>query len=583
MRLLNAESMELESFPDPVPENVPYAILSHTWDAEEVTFTDMQDIGVASTKPGFIKILSACQKTLDHGFRYIWIDTCCIDKSSSAELSEAINRMFRWYQDSTVCLTFLADFPRNADVEAQLPLCRWFTRGWTLQELIAPKNLLFLDQEWNLIGDKYDLGEKVEAITGISRWILDGSSPLSSVPLGQRMSWAAKRNTTREEDKAYCLLGIFDVNMPMMYGEESRAFIRLQEEILRRTSDLSIFAWQSDNTSIQYRGILAQSPAEFAYCTQIELNDDQFHFRDEISLTNRGVKIQTPLQYLGDGIYIMDLHCYRESKRLGIYLRRTQDTYMRSLPHETAQARPTGTAVTLPAPTIYLLSTVDEQTSLSILSSNTSGRSIYIQLPRGNPSFRIHSVRAVPGTYWEAHDHRFSIGSLRNFVCFVRFSVTLTPSPGWTQHLHVRSEEDTASFILVCDLAGKSQARLSLYAQTGLQSSPKPERFIDPFTNIEGYGPLGDAFSLDLLRPGPVEDRRVRMIHRDPRSNYVITAAFVNPIDPPPSVFRVLVSIFPDDNDTDLGFRGLGGPVAPHDVLPLGGQARMALSTPAAP
>jgi len=154
MRLLNALTFELESFPDPVPDDTPYAILSHTWDADEVTFTDMKDIATATGKVGFAKLQLACEKTLDYGFKYIWIDTCCIDKSSSAELSEAINRMFRWYQDSTVCFAFLADFPKDGTVDQQLRQCRWFSRGWTLQELIAPRNVLFFDQEWKLVGDK---------------------------------------------------------------------------------------------------------------------------------------------------------------------------------------------------------------------------------------------------------------------------------------------------------------------------------------------------------------------------------------------------------------------------------------------
>ena len=116
--------------------------------------------------------------------------------------------------------------------------CKWFTRGWTLQELLAPTNLIFFDKEWNLRGLKMDLEEEIEAITGINRWVLNGSTPLSTIPLAKRMSWAAGRQTTRIEDMAYCLLGIFDINMPMIYGEGSRAFIRLQEEILKKNHRL---------------------------------------------------------------------------------------------------------------------------------------------------------------------------------------------------------------------------------------------------------------------------------------------------------------------------------------------------------
>lgn len=560
MRLLNALTKELEFFPDPVPDTIPYAILSHTWEMEEVTFADMEDPGAATAKLGYAKVLSACEKTLDHGLSYIWIDTCCIDKSSSAELSEAINTMFRWYQNSAICFTFLSDFPRGGEIELQLQQCRWFTRGWTLQELIAPRNLLFFNQEWDVVGTKAELGEEVEAITGVSRWILDGSTSLSSIPLAKRMSWAAGRRTTREEDIAYCLLGIFDVNMPMIYGEGSRAFTRLQEEILRRTSDLSIFAWQSDSAVRQFRGLLAESPAEFGGCSQIELNDDQFSFRDEISLTNRGVKIQTALQYLGGDTYIMDLHCYRflpasnESERLGICLRRTQDTYLRSSPHQTARAQTAGADSTLPRP-IYLMLTADEEISRSLLHSGETARSIGISLPTSSSNFRIHNIKAVPETYWEAHDRYFSIGTLNSFVCFVRFSVTSVAT------VHYQRNEETTAFILVCDLNGK-ELRLTLYAQTGLQSSPKPERFIDPFTNIDDYGPLGDAFSLNILRPGSIEDRKVQIIHRNPRNNYVVTAGFAGST-PPANRFRVSVSVFPDNSGV-LG----GGDVKPDAPSP---------------
>lgn len=310
MRLLNTYTLELEVFPDPIPESIPYAILSHTWAKNEVTFDCMKDISIAETRTGYAKILSACLKTRDHGLQYIWIDTCCIDKSSSAELSESINSMFRWYKNATVCFAFLFDLP-TSDKAVELPVlkkCRWWTRGWTLQELIAPTNLVFFDESWNFVGTKSGLAVMIESITGISRWILDGQISLSSISLAKRMSWAATRETTRVEDKAYCLLGIFDVNIPMIYGEELKAFIRLQEAILSKTTDLSIFAWQARDGLKKHRGILAESPAEFRHCGSVELSDDQFRFRDEINLTNRGVKIRTPLKFESNSKYIMDLH-----------------------------------------------------------------------------------------------------------------------------------------------------------------------------------------------------------------------------------------------------------------------------------
>ncbi|KAK5659063.1 hypothetical protein OQA88_1151 [Cercophora sp. LCS_1] len=578
MRLLNADTLALELFPDPVPETVSYAILSHTWELEEVTFADMQDLVVASTKLGFDKIQLACQEALVRGYKYIWIDTCCIDKSSSGELSEAINSMFQWYQGSALCLTFLVDFPSDGKIDQHLQLCRWFTRGWTLQELIASKDVLFFDQRWNLIGTKATLGREIETITGISSLILNGSIPLASVPLARRMSWAAERKTTREEDQAYCLLGIFNVSMPMIYGEKSRAFIRLQEEILRRTSDLSIFAWQSNNTDTQqYRGILAQSPAEFACCAQIELNDDQFRFREEINLTNRGVRIKTPLQYLGSDTYVMDLHCSSISapnlfQRLGIYLRRAQDTYLRSSPHEIARAEPAGPRTSLPRP-IYLMSTTDDRISHPLLDSGTASRFIEIDLPSNSTDFRIHSVKAVPETYWEAHDRRFSIGTLRDFVCFVRFSITsIVTTMGYQQ------SEETTPFLLVCDLGSGNPPRLCLYAQSGLQSTLRSERFIDPFTNIEDYGPLGDAFSLDNLRPGGSHGlRSVTMVSPNLNHNYVVTATYAG-LTPP--VFRARVSISRGGTNAQADMP----PLPPdRDLDPSGGRYMLEIDVSAPP
>ena len=146
--------------------------------------------------------------------------------------------------------------------------CRYWTRGWCLQEVIAPSEVMFFDKEWLLIGSKAELKEEIEAITSIDRWVLTCSTPLSSISIAKRMSWAAARNTTLTEDMAYCLLGIFDVNMPLLYGEGPKAFVRLQEEILKKTTDLSLFAWLANEHTL-FRGGLAESPAEFRSCGKI--------------------------------------------------------------------------------------------------------------------------------------------------------------------------------------------------------------------------------------------------------------------------------------------------------------------------
>ncbi|KAK3334140.1 heterokaryon incompatibility protein-domain-containing protein [Cercophora scortea] len=261
MRLLNTETLRMEEF---FEANLPpYAILSHTWEKEEVLLPDMADLAKARQKAGFAKIKGACALARRQQYEYIWIDTCCIDKSSSAELSEAINSMYRWYQESDVCYAYLCDVVLGED----LTTSRWFTRGWTLQELIAPGAVEFYSGAWELIGTENDeaIMDAVSRVTGIDPGILSGWLELSEVSIAQKMSWASKRVTTRPEDEAYCLMGLFDVNMPLIYGEGSRAFRRLQEEIVTRCPyDQSILAWYSLSDDDYLTGsLLAHSPKVF--------------------------------------------------------------------------------------------------------------------------------------------------------------------------------------------------------------------------------------------------------------------------------------------------------------------------------
>jgi len=249
MRLLNTSTLQVESVPyDAVP---PYAILSHTWgdDNEEVSFQLLQELhsneSIGNTthhirqRSGFAKIRDSAVLAARSHYEFIWIDTCCIDKTSSAELSEAINSMFQWYRGASVCYAYLSDVLVDPDIEetrAAVRQSRWFTRGWTLQELIAPKDVQFFDGNWRPIGRKldYQFALLVSEITGIHTSALRGSSALEDESVATKMRWASRRQTTRIEDIAYCLIGIFDVNMPLLYGEGPRAFLRLQEEILKR-------------------------------------------------------------------------------------------------------------------------------------------------------------------------------------------------------------------------------------------------------------------------------------------------------------------------------------------------------------
>ena len=244
MRLLEHNSAsEFSLTKNFVGDDIPrYAILSHTWgaDTEEVTFEDLID-GTGTGKPGYDKIRFCGEQARRDGLQYSWVDTCCIDKSDSTELSEAINSMFRWYRNAAKCYVYLSDVSRHAfdanDKFNQLPWesafrkSKWFTRGWTLQELIAPASVEFFSKEGEQLGNKKSLERHVHEITGIPLRALRGS-PLSDFSVTERMLWAEKRETTRKEDKAYSLLGIFDVHMPLIYGEpREKALRRLREEI----------------------------------------------------------------------------------------------------------------------------------------------------------------------------------------------------------------------------------------------------------------------------------------------------------------------------------------------------------------
>lgn len=240
MRLLHRNNDGNISLTNDIIQDIPaYAILSHTWgrDDEEVTFKDIQnDPEQAKSKAGYHKIEFCGKQAASNELEYFWVDTCCIDKSNNAELAEAINSMFRWYRNATKCYVYLADVSMSCqdDIDQALQKSRWFTRGWTLQELIAPGSVEFFSSDGKRLGDKKTLEQQLSNITGVALAALRGD-PLDSFSIEQRMGWAEKRTTKKEEDKAYSLLGIFKVFMPPIYGEGTEhAFYRLNEEIKKR-------------------------------------------------------------------------------------------------------------------------------------------------------------------------------------------------------------------------------------------------------------------------------------------------------------------------------------------------------------
>ncbi|KAG2119454.1 heterokaryon incompatibility protein-domain-containing protein [Suillus clintonianus] len=253
-----------DKLPDVVRQKLKYAALSHRWlSVGEPTFQEMSVEGNRSTRPGFIKLRNFCQKAREYGCRLAWSDTCCINKSSSAELDEAIRAMFKWYRNAEICIVFLADSSSMSDFPEEV----WFQRGWTLQELLAPPRIKFYGKHWDELScsrnDKEDhsMLEALSQVTGISRWNLLYFSP-GLVDVREKMIWASKRRTTRVEDNAYSLIGILNISLNVAYGEGERAFRRLMEVIMQTCREWQIFAWAGPHSPSQ-AGI-PSSP--LAYC-----------------------------------------------------------------------------------------------------------------------------------------------------------------------------------------------------------------------------------------------------------------------------------------------------------------------------
>ncbi|KAI0419291.1 HET-domain-containing protein [Xylaria grammica] len=311
MRLLNVSTLDFKEVADPGSQK--YAILSHTWeDGEEVSLQDWliwhrkrQGWEDVANRRGLVKILGACKMTKEYNLDFLWIDTNCIDKLSSAEISEAINSMFKWYSLSTICLTYLSDINCDSSSQTRIRDSKWFTRGWTLQELLAPRQIDFFGYDWNKIGSRASLSGIISNITSIEEKYLDGSEGFRGASIAARMSWAASRQTSRIEDMAYSLLGIFEINMPLLYGEGNRAFIRLQEEILKVTTDQSIFAWgfvdsaewKGFKPDLTWVSVLAPFPICFCGSGSVERTPaHQLGAAMEIwSMTNLGLTMHLPL------------------------------------------------------------------------------------------------------------------------------------------------------------------------------------------------------------------------------------------------------------------------------------------------
>jgi hypothetical protein len=321
MWLINVKTYGLHEFFGDHLLNIQYAILSHRWDLEEVSFQEMRSLDDrCRAKKGFAKIRYTLNQAKEHGLDWAWVDTCCIDKTSSSELSESINSMYLWYQRSHICYVYMSDVEGVANGEwtnREWSTSKWFTRGWTLQELIAPACIIFYNSYWHRIGEKikfprytangdttlrvWDVAERymLSSVSNIPYNLLFGlGGDKNDYSVAQRMSWAAKRQCTRIEDVAYSLMGLFDINMPLLYGEERKAFTRLQKEIIENIDDHTLFAWtvpewEKNIATWTPQPILAASPSFFANSENLVSTHEE---TGEISsMTKQGLKIQLPI------------------------------------------------------------------------------------------------------------------------------------------------------------------------------------------------------------------------------------------------------------------------------------------------
>ncbi|RWA12374.1 hypothetical protein EKO27_g2757 [Xylaria grammica] len=318
------------------------------------------DLNSARRMAGFAKIRRTCELAKEEfGLDYAWVDTCCIDKSSSAELSEAINSMFAWYRDATICITFLSDLPSSKSIELVPPgleKCRWFRRGWTLQELLAPRRVEFYDQVWHPIGSKKSLERVLEGITGIPSHVLGGDS-LDTILVGNRMKWAAMRETTRPEDTAYCLLGIFGINKHH-----------------------------------ETRGVFASHPLEFRRIPDMVLRDGMHS--QEVAITSRLVKFNNiellrPFQRKPP-ILPLGLVDKSNSEELGIFVVYTFDGYVRPFAEKLAEV-PAIIPYEIPIHDVYLRKQYKVSLPLEVISESQNRLDLNLQ-----PFHLVEIIDAAP-------------------------------------------------------------------------------------------------------------------------------------------------------------------------------------------
>ncbi|KAI1791159.1 HET-domain-containing protein [Ganoderma leucocontextum] len=321
MWLLNTDNAVLQYFAS--PEDVPggYAIISHIWDAEEDNFQDMMKLRevhkAGRTPPNPLsrvreKTRKCCELACSQGFQYVWIDSCCGDRSHVAELSKDVQSQFLYFSLAHVCYVYLPDVggcdPRVTD--SPFRASKWHTSPWALQELIAPDMVIFYSKEWTVLGTKQNLAPLLEEITGVPATVLIFKEDPTSFSVAARMSWASQRQpTARPEEQAYSLLGIMGVSMDVPpYGEGWRAFQRLQEEITKQLADTTVFVW-GDKPALSYsevtRIVRGLPPVSAAHTHHA---DESFLFAPAPSVFKSGFAETRSMPHLpiGDTMYTLD-------------------------------------------------------------------------------------------------------------------------------------------------------------------------------------------------------------------------------------------------------------------------------------
>ncbi len=397
-------------------------------------------------KAGYQKIAYACGQAEKDGLQYLWVDTCCVDRRSGGEMSEAANSIFAWCREAAVCYAYLEDVHYSDYTEGyktwkdHFVNSRWFTRSWTLQELLAPREVVFYASGWRVLGTKSSLVKIIEKVTGIDQLTILDPRLVHNASVARRMSWAAARTTTRKEDIAYSLLGIFGINMPLLYGEGGNAFLRLQEEIIKRSDDQSIFAWglvnhsgghashyqtppdldgidPDDDQLANTTGMLAKSPADFAGAGHILptlLSDAEPATHH--TQTNKGLLIHCPLlppSPTRPHSLLALLNCHpadSPTSRLAILLiaTHTPNIFLRTLtargeatPILSHSDLPASSPLSPPQPIYIPTNTAATNPSLNLNSSGPA-EGIFIRFPDlVPPGYTVTSVQGQ-GAQWNA-------------------------------------------------------------------------------------------------------------------------------------------------------------------------------------